>query len=202
MTRRFAKLNPAWVLIGFLWFAYLLNHADRQVVYTLFPALQKEFGFGDAVVGLTGALFLWVYGLCSPLAGVFGDRYSKRVLVTASLAIWSTFTVLSGLSPNGASLLACRALLGVSESVFMPAGYGLMAAAHGPRTRSRAIAIFATSQLAGVAVGGSLSAFVAEQLNWRVSFWILGAAGILFVMPLNRFFRSMPRAFYEIPPRS
>ena len=41
MTSRFAKLNPAWVLIGFLWFAYLLNHADRQVVYTLFPALQK-----------------------------------------------------------------------------------------------------------------------------------------------------------------
>ena len=126
MTRWFAKLNPAWLLIAFLWFAYVLNQADRQVVYTLFPALQKEFGYSDAVVGLTGALFLWVYGLCSPLAGVFGDRYSKRVLVTASLGIWSTFTVLSGLSPNGASLLACRALLGVSESMFMPAGYALM----------------------------------------------------------------------------
>jgi hypothetical protein len=65
MTRPFAKLNPAWLLIGFLWFAYVLNQADRQVVYTLFPALQKEFGFSDAVVGLTRALFLWVYGLCS-----------------------------------------------------------------------------------------------------------------------------------------
>src|SRR6185436_14116915 len=102
------RLRPEWTLIAFLWCCYTLNHADRQVVYTLFPALQKEFGFGDAVVGLTGALFLWVYGLCSPLAGVLGDRYSKRVLVTASLAIWSTFTVLSGLAPNGAALLVCR----------------------------------------------------------------------------------------------
>src|SRR5438094_10303514 len=103
MTRRFANLNPAWLLIAFLWFAYVLNQADRQVVYTLFPALQKEVGYSDAVVGLTGAVFLWVYGLWSPLAGVLGDRYSNRVLVTASIGIGRMSTVLSGLSPNGTS---------------------------------------------------------------------------------------------------
>jgi len=190
-------LAPEWKLIAYLWICYLLNHADRQVVYTLFPALQKEFGYSDTVVGLTGALFLWVYGLCSPVAGILGDKFSKTKLIVASLGIWSAFTVLSGFSPNGVFLLVCRALLGVSESIFMPAGYGLMAAAHGPQTRSRAIAIFATSQLAGVAVGGALSAYIAEQFNWRVSFWILGAAGILFTVPLSRFFRSMPCSIQE-----
>jgi predicted MFS family arabinose efflux permease len=190
------RLAPEWLLIGYLWGCYVLNHADRQVVYTLFPALQKEFGYSDAVVGLTGALFLWVYGLCSPVAGILGDRFSKTKLVVASLAIWSTFTVLSGLSPNGVFLLACRALLGVSESLFMPAAYALMAAAHGPQTRSKAIGAFATSQLVGVAVGGSLSGFVAEHLHWRVSFWLLGGAGLLFVWPLLRFFKRMPPSFH------
>ena len=144
------RLRPEWALIGFLWCCYTLNHADRQVVYTLFPALQKEFGYSDAVVGLTGALFLWVYGLCSPVAGILGDRFSKTRLIVGSLAIWSAFTVLSGFSPNGAFLLVCRGLLGVSECMFMPAAYALMAAAHGPETRSRAIAVFATSQMMGV----------------------------------------------------
>jgi predicted MFS family arabinose efflux permease len=101
------------------------------------------------------------------------------------------------LSPNGAFLLACRALLGVSESVFMPAGYALMAAAHGPQSRSKAIAIFGTSQLVGVAVGGSFSAWIAERLNWRASFLILGAAGICFTLPLGRFFRHMPPAYQK-----
>jgi predicted MFS family arabinose efflux permease len=195
-----AWLAPEWQLIAYLWVCYFLNHADRQVVYTLFPALQKEFGYSDAVVGLTGALFLWVYGLCSPVAGILGDRFSKTKLIIASLGIWSSFTVLSGFSPNGIFLLVCRALLGISESVFMPAGYGLMAAAHGPQSRSRAIAIFGTSQLMGVAVGGSASAFIAERLNWRASFWILGAAGILFTLPLTWFFRRMPRVFHESGP--
>jgi predicted MFS family arabinose efflux permease len=165
------------------------------VVYTLFPALQKEFGYSDAVVGLTGALFLWVYGLCSPVAGILGDRISKRVLVTASIAIWSSFTALSGLSPNGSFLLVCRALLGVSESMFMPAAFGLMANAHGPETRSRAISIFATSQLAGVALGGSLSGYIAERYNWRVSFLALGLIGILFAGPMWMFLRSLPEHF-------
>jgi predicted MFS family arabinose efflux permease len=201
-TQARSWLAPEWQLIAYLWLCYFLNHADRQVVYTLFPKLQKEFGYSDAVVGLTGALFLWVYGLCSPVAGILGDRFSKTKLIVASLGIWSFFTVLSGLSPNGVFLLVCRALLGVSESVFMPAGYGLMAAAHGPQSRSRAIAIFGTSQLMGVAVGGSMSAYIGEHLNWRASFWILGAAGILFTIPLSRFFHRMPSTFQETPTRT
>jgi predicted MFS family arabinose efflux permease len=148
-------------------------------------------------VGLTGALFLWVYALCSPVSGILGDRFSKAKLVTLSLGIWSAFTVLSGLSPNGTFLLVCRALLGVSESMFMPAAYALMAAAHGPQTRSRAVGIFATSQMVGVAVGGSLSGLVAERLHWRASFWILGTIGILFTWPLWRFLSRMPLRFSE-----
>ena len=189
-------VRSQWQLIAYLWVCYLLNHADRQVVYTLFPALQKEFGYSDAVVGLTGALFLWVYGLCSPVAGILGDRFSKTKLIVASLGIWSVFTVLSGFSPNGGFLLGCRALLGVSESVFMPAGYGLMAAAHGPQTRSRAIAIFhGTSQLVGVAVGGSMSAYIAERLGTGVSGLDPGAAGNSVHRAADPIFRTMPTPF-------
>ena len=194
-TARSPLIAPEWQLIAFLWFCYVLNHADRQVVYTLFPALQKTFGFSNAVLGLTGALFLWVFGVFSPIAGVLGDRFSKTAIMLASLTVWSVLTVLSGLSPNGTFLLGCRALLGVSESFFMPAGYAIIAAAHGPRTRSRAMAIFGTSQLIGVAAGGSLSAFIAQRFDWRVSFWLLGGIGIIFVLPLSRFFRRMPSEF-------
>ena len=192
-----STFRPEWTLIAFLWVCYVLNHADRQVVYTLFPALQSEFGFSDAVLGLTGALFLWVYGFCSPVAGILGDRWSKTNLVVGSLAVWSSFTLLSGLSPNGTFLLVCRGLLGVSESMFMPAAYALMANAHGPATRSKAVGIFATSQMVGVAVGGSLSGYIAQHYNWRASFWLLGLAGLLFAIPLARFFRTIPDHFRE-----
>ena len=188
-------MKPEWALVAFLWVAYALNHADRQVVYTLFPALQRDFGFSNTVLGLTGALFLWVYGACSPIAGIAGDRWPRANLVAGSLALWSLFTVLSGLAINGTMLLMCRALLGVSESFFMPAAFALMANAHGPTTRSRAVAIFASSQMAGVAIGGSMSGILAERLHWRASFLVLGAFGLLFAVPLWRFLRRVPAHF-------
>lgn len=199
MPTRRGWLGPEWLLIAFLWLAYLLNHADRQVVYTLFPALQKEFAFSNTVLGLTGALFLWVYGVCSPFAGIAGDRWPLAKLVAGSLALWSFFTVLSGLALNGTMLLVCRACLGVSESFFMPAAYALIANAHGPTTRSRAVAIFGTSQMAGVAVGGSLSGIIAERLHWRASFLILGCCGLLFAIPLWRFLQRVPAHFNGRP---
>ncbi len=188
-------MKPQWALIAFLWCCYVLNHADRQVVYTLFPALQSEFGLSDTMLGMTGALFLWVYGLCSPIAGVLGDRWPRPLLVTGSLVIWSFFTLLTGFAPNGTILLLLRALLGISESLFMPAAYALMASAHGPETRSKAISIFGTSQLVGVAIGGSLSGWLAEMYNWRIAFWALGTVGILFAIPLWRFLQNVPKSF-------
>jgi predicted MFS family arabinose efflux permease len=193
--RRRGLLSPEWQLIAFLWVAYVLNHADRQVVYTLFPALQKTFGYSDTVLGLTGALFLWIYGAFSPIAGILGDRWSRPKIVVGSLAMWSTFTILSGFAPNGAALLVCRGLLGISESFFMPAAFVLMANAHGPETRSRAVAFFGTSQMVGVALGGSLSGVIAQHWSWRVSFWLLGASGLLFAIPLWRFLSRVPPHF-------
>ena len=77
----------------------------------------------------------------------------------------------------------------------------LIANAHGPETRSRAVALFATSQLVGVAVGGSLSGYIAELLHWRVSFWLLGGCGLLFAIPLWRFLASVPPHFNGSPTR-
>jgi predicted MFS family arabinose efflux permease len=74
----------------------------------------------------------------------------------------------------------------------MPAAFALMANAHGPETRSKAIALFATSQLVGVAFGGSLGGFIAERFRWRASFWILGALGLLYAAPLYLFLRRLP----------
>lgn len=195
------RLQPKWLLIILLWFCYVLNHADRQVLYTLFPALQAHFGFSNSTLGLTGALFLWIYGLFSPIAGMLGDRWPKPALIAGSVGLWSLFTVLSGLAPNGPVLLLCRALLGIAESCFIPAAFALMANAHGPETRSKAIALFATSQMVGVAFGGSISGYIAEQFHWRVAFWTLGAIGLLYAYPLYLFLKSLPENI-RISPQS
>ena len=47
-------------LVAFLWVAFALNYVDRQMVYSMFPALRADLGFTEDRLGLIGSVFLWV----------------------------------------------------------------------------------------------------------------------------------------------
>jgi len=182
--------RKAWLLVGFTWIAYCLNYSDRQVIFSIFPILKSELKFTDAQLGLTGSVFLWVYGLCSPIAGQIGDRFSKRWLVAMSLLLWSGVTALTGAAHSAGMILTCRALTGVTESLFVPAAVALLANAHRPENRSRAFALYGTGQLAGIVVGGWYGGFMAQEFHWRFAFYSLGLIGILYCYPYFRFLKT------------
>src|SRR5262249_37790850 len=143
LSKASASISPAaaWGLVGLMWIAYFLNYTDRQVVFSVFPILETELRFTPTQLGLTGSVFLWVYALCSPIAGVLGDRFPRRALIVGSLVAWSGITALTGASRSAIMLLACRGLMGVSEALFFPSALTLTANAHGPQSRSRAVAV-------------------------------------------------------------
>ena len=187
---RMATTHP-WLLVGFMWIALLLNYSDRQVVFSIFPILKADLGFTDTQLGLTASMFLWVYALCSPIAGQAGDWFSKRALVVLSLILWSVVTSATGFSSAPLMLLGCRAMIGVTQSLFFPAAVALIANAHGPKTRSRAISVFDTAQLAGVVLGGWYGGYMAQHFHWRIAFYSLGLAGVLYAAPYFGFLRTV-----------
>ena len=180
----------AWFLVGFMWVAYFLNYSDRQVVFSIFPVLKSELHFTNTQLGLTSSIFLWVYALCSPIAGQIGDRVSKRMLVVLSLVLWSLATVLTGFSRSVLMLLSCRALIGITESLFVPSAVALTASAHSPAMRSRAVSLLNTAQLAGVAMGGWYGGFIAQRFHWRLAFYSLGLFGVFYAIPYSSFLRK------------
>ncbi|MFM8470070.1 MAG: MFS transporter [Limisphaerales bacterium] len=183
--------RQALLLVAFMWFAYFLNYCDRQAVFSMFPVLKADLGFTDTQLGYVGAAFLWVYGVGSFFAGQVGDRVSKRRLIIASLVVWSIVTAATGLAKSPNELLALRALMGVSEALFMPAAIALTAIAFPPATRSRAIAALTTAQILGNVGGGWFGGWLANEGNWRGAFYALGAVGMLFALPYWLFLRGV-----------
>jgi predicted MFS family arabinose efflux permease len=179
----------AW-LIFFLWIAYLLNYCDRQVVYAIFPVLKSELGFTNAQLGLTSSLFIWATGITSPFAGTLGDRYSRQRVVLWTLMLWSIVTALTGVANSPSAVLTCRALLGITEAVFIPVAVSLIGNTLPAQLRSRAVALFFSAQLIGVVVGGSAGGWIGEHLGWRLAFFGLGIVGALFAIPLGWFLRG------------
>lgn len=183
--------RQATQLVACMWFAYFLNYCDRQAVFSMFPVLKSELGLTDTQLGLTGSVFLWVYGVGCPIAGQIGDKHSKRLLVVLSLAVWSVVTAATGLATSAFILLALRAAMGVSESLFMPSAIALTANTHAAAKRSRAIAALSTAQIAGTVGGGWFGGWMAQQGHWREAFFVLGAVGLLYALPYALFLRGV-----------
>ena len=176
--------RAAALVLACMWGAYVLNYAARQAVFAMFPSLQRDLGMDDAALGLIGAVFLWTYAIGCPIAGFVGDRMSKRRLAVASVALWSLVTIATGVVGGGAAMIACRAVLGVAQSLFMPTAVALVADAHPPRLRSRAIAILTTAQIVGTVAGNVFGGWMADIGRWRAAFFQLGGAGLVYAIML------------------
>ncbi|MFN0076683.1 MAG: MFS transporter [Prosthecobacter sp.] len=186
-----SKAKSAGALVAFMWFAYFLNYCDRQAVFSMFPSLKADLGMTDKQLGLTGAIFLWVYAVGCPIAGQLADRFSKRLLVVLSLIVWSLVTVATGFAGSAFMLLGLRAAMGISESLFMPTAIALTANAHPPELRSRAIAVLTTAQIAGTVTGSWFGGWMADHGQWRGAFFVLGAVGLLYALPYFAFLRGV-----------
>lgn len=184
-----------WLVVALLWVVALLNYMDRQMLSTMQDAmkldiveLQKAEAFGALM-----AVFLWIYGIVSPFAGVVADRVSRKKLVVGSLFVWSAVTYLMGYASDFTQLYWLRALMGVSEALYIPSALSLIADWHEGKSRSLAIGIHMTGLYVGQAVGG-FGATIAATFSWHSTFYWFGITGIAYSVVLALLLHDKPKA--------
>ncbi len=170
-----------WIVVALLWVVALLNYMDRQMLSTMQQAMQVdivELGKAEAF-GALMAIFLWIYGFMSPVAGIIADKMSRKWLIVGSLFVWSTVTFLMGYANTFNELYWLRALMGVSEALYIPAALSLIADWHQDKSRSLAIGIHMTGLYMGQAIGG-FGATVAAVFSWHATFHWFGIIGVVY----------------------
>lgn len=182
-----SKIYP-WVVVALLWVVALLNYMDRQMLSTMRDAMQVDITELESAAnfGRLMAVFLWIYGLMSPISGMIADRLNRKWLIVGSLFVWSAVTYLMGIAENFEQVFWLRALMGVSEALYIPAGLSLIADYHSDKSRSLAIGIHMTGLYAGQAIGG-FGATVAEAFSWHTTFHWFGIIGIAYAVVLALF---------------
>ena len=181
---KFAKVYP-WIVVGLLWVVALLNYMDRQMLSTMREAMQIDISELESAVnfGRLMAIFLWIYGCISPFAGAVADRISRKWLIVASLGVWSTVTLLMGHCSTFNQIYWLRAIMGISEALYIPAALSLIADYFTGSARSLAIGIHMTGLYLGQAVGG-FGAKLAETYSWQQTFHWFGIIGVAYAVVL------------------
>ena len=180
MKFKSSKAYP-WIVVGLLWVVALLNYMDRQMLSTMREAMQIDIAELESAVnfGRLMAIFLWIYGCISPFAGAIADRISRKWLIIGSLAVWSGVTLAMGFCTTYNQIYVLRALMGISEALYIPAGLSLIADYFTGSSRSLAVGIHMTGLYLGQAVGG-FGATIAAAFSWQQTFLCFGIVGVAY----------------------
>lgn len=184
------KIYP-WVVVALLWGVALLNYMDRQMLSTMKDAMQIDIVELQSATnfGRLMAVFLWIYGIMSPFAGMIADRLNRKWLIVGSLFVWSGVTYLMGIADTYHQIFWLRAIMGISEALYIPAGLSLIADYHTGRSRSLAVGIHMTGLYTGQAIGG-FGATVAAAFSWHTTFHWFGIIGIAYAVILMLFLKD------------
>ena len=192
MNKTTSKIYP-WVVVALLWGVALLNYMDRQMLSTMKESMQLDISELQTAenFGRLMAVFLWIYGLMSPFAGAIADRVNRKWLIVISLFVWSAVTYGMGYANTFTEIYWLRALMGVSEALYIPAGLSLIADWHSDKSRSLAVGIHMTGLYTGQAIGG-FGATVAASYTWHTAFHWFGLIGIAYALLLVLFLKENP----------
>ncbi len=174
MTRGAARY-VLWVMFAI----NLLNYADRWVGSVVAPLIQKQFHLNDFQVGLLGSAFIIVYALAAIPFGYWADRGVRKVVIGVGVAVWSVATVASGLVGSFAQLFVARAVLGVGEASYYPAGTSLLSDSFHKDQRPRVMAIWDAGSAVGIAVGFAGGGAIASAFGWRAAFLCTALPGLV-----------------------
>ena len=156
----------------------LLNYVDRYVPSAVKSQFQEEFKLSDFESSVPITAFVFVYMFASPVFGSLADRWPRKVVIAAGVALWSLATGAAAFATGFASFLVARALVGVGEAAYATLAPALLADFYAPARRNRVLTFFYVAIPVGSAIGFAVGGFVGEHYGWRAAFLVCGLPGV------------------------
>ncbi len=182
----------AWTAVALLWLAGGSNYLTRTTLTTMRGSIIQDIPMTDAQFGMLTSVFLWFYAAVSPFGGFVADRFSRRLVVISSVAVWSAITLVTAHVKAFEPFLILRALLGLSQAFYIPAAVAVIVDYHLGPTRALAGGIHLTGLVFGNAIGG-LGGWLAEKQGWSDAYTYIGLPNLGLAVLLLFFLRDPPR---------
>ncbi|WP_369788213.1 MFS transporter [Rouxiella sp. WC2420] len=198
MNKVTSRTRIRWWIASLMWFAIAINYIDRTVLSAAAPHLISELKLTPEMMGFIMAAFFWSYSLLQIPAGWFADRFGQKKGLGLAVAWWSIATSLMGVATGFTSLLLMRLALGIGEAAAYPSNAGITARWFPDRERATVSGLFDSASKFGGAVAMPLIVWMIYMFDWRLTFVIVGALGVLWVIAWYLIYADNPEDHKKI----
>lgn len=181
----------AWKTLAIAALAVFVVSLDTTVLFVAFPSIQRTFP------GVSSEALSWVlnaytigYGALLVPAGRLADRFGRRAFFLAGIAVFTLASVLCGIAPGVATMVAARALQSIGAAMLMPASLALVLYAFPAERRGTAIGIWGAVGALAAALGPAVGSAVVQFASWRWAFLLNLPLGIVALVVGARLLRE------------
>ena len=174
-----------WTIIGLLSLGMVIAYVSRSnlSVVLVMPDFIKSFHLSDTDRGILNSAFFWAYAVLQIPAGWVVDRYGVKLPYAVSFLFWCIASALTAFTGTLGSLYVLRVLVGAGEAVVAPASYRWIRVNFEEKERGLAIGLYMTGTKIGPAIAAPLAAWLVLHSDWRAMFLIVGAGGLVWLVP-------------------
>jgi MFS family permease len=165
---------------------FALSGADTATVGAVAPQLEDSPHIGNTEIGLLSSAALLVGAVFTIPVGFLVDRVKRMPILSASIVLWSAASLLSAFAGSYSSLLLTRLLLGAVTATAGPAIASLTGDYFPARERGRVWGYILGGEIAGTALGFTVSGSVAGLIGWQAAFVLLAIPGFFLARELYR----------------
>jgi ACS family D-galactonate transporter-like MFS transporter len=178
------KMNSRqWTFLLLLVLSVCINYIDRGSLGIAGPIMIKELNLDPYQFGILLSAFFWTYAPMQIVSGWLVDRYNVNLVYGIGFLAWSAATLFTGFIGSFFSLLILRTILGMGESVAYPSYSKILSANFKEHHRGLANGLIDAGSKFGPALGVLLGGLFMAKYGWRVFFYSMGIASLLWLIP-------------------
>ncbi len=169
-----------WRVVLLLTLGFGLVGLDRWIIAPLFPEIMRDLHLNYQDIGnLVGALGI-AWGVFAIIGGGLSDRFGRRIVLVPAIIGFSLLSGVSGLATGLTTLLALRAMMGVTEGSFCPTSFAATADVSRPSRLGFNLGLQQSAfPLFGLALGPIVATQLLRVVTWRWVFLIVAVPGLI-----------------------
>lgn len=170
--------RSAWLALGVATLVFVLVVIDISAVNVAFPSIAEDLDADVSELSWIISGYNVTLAALLMVAGRLADSWGRKRLFLPGIAIFVTGSVLCGLAPNVAALVAARIVQAVGGAIISPTALAVVLPDFPPQRRSTAIGILGATGGLGAVFGPALGSIVIDVWSWRGIFWINVPVGL------------------------